>query len=266
MQGPFLRKYGVEATIDFQLYEIDGASFKTDAVHAAGDSVIMKDEGAQTNTTNSFTDEGTGYSIVLSAIEMQAARIVVYVADQTSPAVWIDEAIVIETYGNASAMHAFDLDTATQDVNVVQIEGGDATDAINAACDTALSDIGLDHLLSAAVAGADVTDDSVFAMLVSKSATADWDTYTNSTDSLEALGTASAPTVDQIWDEVMDTNAPANCNTAREYMNVIAAALVGKTAGTGDWSARDLGNTKTRIQGTLNSTGNRTAIDTLDGT
>ncbi len=40
--------------------------------------------------------------------------------------------------------------------------------------------------MSAAVAGADVADNSIVARLVSKSATADWDTYNNTTDSLEA--------------------------------------------------------------------------------
>lgn len=47
--------------------------------------------------------------------------------------------------------------------------------------------IGLDHLLSASVAGTDVTDGSVFARLVSSAATPDWDTYVNTTDSLQAL-------------------------------------------------------------------------------
>lgn len=45
---------------------------------------------------------------------------------------------------------------------------------------------GLDHLLSAAVIGADVTDNSIFAYLVSKSATADWDNFVNTTDSMQA--------------------------------------------------------------------------------
>jgi len=110
VQGPFLRKYGVEAVIDFVLYETDGASLKTDASHASGDTTIMKDEGVEANTTNGFVDEGNGYSITLSATEMQAARVVVYVIDQTSPAVWLGDALVIDTYGNASAQHAFDLD------------------------------------------------------------------------------------------------------------------------------------------------------------
>jgi hypothetical protein len=114
MQGPFLRKYGAATTVNFQLYETDGVDLKTDAVHAAGDTKIMKDEGAEANTTNGFTDEGQGYSLALTATEMEAARIVVYVVDQTATKVWLDTAIVIETYGNASAQHAIDLDDSVR--------------------------------------------------------------------------------------------------------------------------------------------------------
>lgn len=114
MQGVHLRKYGVSATIDFELFEVDGVDFRVDAVYAAGDVKIMKDEGVEANTTNGFTDEGTGYSIVLTATEMQAARIILYVVDQTATKVWLDTRIVIETYGNASAQHAVDLDDSVR--------------------------------------------------------------------------------------------------------------------------------------------------------
>lgn len=51
---------------------------------------------------------------------------------------------------------------------------------------TALTDIGVDHLVGAAVTGPDVADNSIVARLASKNATADWDTFNNTTDSLEA--------------------------------------------------------------------------------
>jgi hypothetical protein len=149
MQGPFLRKYGVQTTIDFQLFEIDGVDFRVDAAHAAGDTKIMKDEGAEANTSNGFTDEGQGYSIVLDATEMQAARIVVYIVDQGAK-VWLDTSIVIDTYGNASAMHAIDLDDGVR---------AGLTALPNAAADAAgglpISDAGgldLDSLLADATA------------------------------------------------------------------------------------------------------------------
>lgn len=113
MQGPYWRKYGVETTIVFHLYQITGTELKVDAAHASGDTKIMKDEGDEANTTNAFTDEGQGYSIVLTATEMQAARVVVHVVDQGTKE-WIDTSIIIETYGHASAMHAVDLDDSVR--------------------------------------------------------------------------------------------------------------------------------------------------------
>lgn len=104
MQGPFLREYGAEATFNFQLYEVDGIDFRIDAVHASGDTKVMKDEGAEANTSSGFVDKGQGYSIPLTAAEMQAARIVVYIVD-TATKVWLDDALVIETYGHVSAQH-----------------------------------------------------------------------------------------------------------------------------------------------------------------
>jgi len=104
----------------------------------------------------------------------------------------------------------------TLSVNVTQIEGSDATDQINAACDAAIETYGLDHLVSASVAGSDVTDNYIIAKLVSKESTADWDDYVNTTESLQALrdrgdaawttgGGGSAPTAaavaDAVWDE-----------------------------------------------------------------
>lgn len=58
---------------------------------------------------------------------------------------------------------------------------------IQSEAEDALVAKGLDHLISASVAGADIADDSIIAKMVSKSATADWDSFTNTTDSLEAL-------------------------------------------------------------------------------
>lgn len=112
MQGIHLREYGVAATVNFELYEVDGINFRVDAAHSAGDSALMKDEGAEANSDNAFTDEGTGYSIVLTATEMQAKRITIYLIDQSGTKVWLDKALVIETYGDPSAQHAFNLNKA----------------------------------------------------------------------------------------------------------------------------------------------------------
>ena len=104
MSKVYFRKYGESTTFNFDLFEIDGIDFKTDTVHVSGDTKLMKDEGAEANTTNGFTDEGQGYSIVLTATEMEYARGRLYIVDQGTKA-WLDTGITIETYGHASAQH-----------------------------------------------------------------------------------------------------------------------------------------------------------------
>lgn len=100
----FFRLYGTETIIHFVLYEVDGVNFKVDALDAGADCTIMKDEGAEATCTNDFVDEGMGYSLALTATEMQAKEIMVYVVDSATK-VWLDEAIKIETYGHVSALH-----------------------------------------------------------------------------------------------------------------------------------------------------------------
>lgn len=137
---PFLRKYGVAATIPFPLVGRGIQDFEIAATFAAGDLNLMKDEGAEANTTNLPTDEGTGYSIVLDATEMQMARGVVYIIDQTATKIWEDQSIIIETYGNASAQHAFDLDTANVTVGTNNDKTGYSISGIKTTLD-ALNDI-----------------------------------------------------------------------------------------------------------------------------
>lgn len=123
-----LRKYNVAATVLFPLIGRGLSDLKTGATFAAGDVKIIKDEGASANTTNLPTDEGNGvYSLALTATEMQAARIVVTVVDQTAPKAFEDQLLLVETYGNASAQHEFDLDLAA--LTVAAIQAGLATAA-----------------------------------------------------------------------------------------------------------------------------------------
>jgi len=117
MQGVHLRKYGVETIINFELYEVDGVDLRTDAADAGSDCNIRKDQGADATCTNDFVDEGISYSITLTAGEMEAKCITLHIIDSATKA-WLDKTIEIETYGNASAQHAFDLDTALADATV----------------------------------------------------------------------------------------------------------------------------------------------------
>jgi len=105
-------------------------------------------------------------------------------------------------------------------VNVTQIEGVDATDAINAACDAAIETYGLDHVVASAVVGADIADNSIVAKLASKSAVADWDSFINTTDALEAIAdaaTTAATVADAVWDEARSGHVASG--SFGEYVN-----------------------------------------------
>ena len=111
-----LRKYGVETTFLFPLVDFGATNFEsTPVTYAAGDTQISKDEGDFANTSNGFASVGIVaygiYSITLTATEMQAARLVLTIIDQSGTKEWEDQAILIETYGNASSQHEFDLDS-----------------------------------------------------------------------------------------------------------------------------------------------------------
>jgi hypothetical protein len=86
---------------------------------------------------------------------------------------------------------------------------------VNTEVDNAIVTYGLDHLVAAAVVGADVTDNSIIAKLASKSATADWDSYVNTTDALEAIadsgggGPTAAQIADAVWDELQADHVTA---------------------------------------------------------
>jgi hypothetical protein len=140
----YLRKYGAEAIIPFELYKLDGTGLKTDAASATGDITLYRDEGSnEVLDADAFVDEGVSYSLVLSATEMTAKHIIVHIIDQSSPQVWLDKVLIVETYGNASAQHIFDLGLATQSVNVASIDnidfGNTMKASINAEVDTALN-------------------------------------------------------------------------------------------------------------------------------
>lgn len=157
------REYGTGTTVLFELWEPDGTDFITTASFAAGDIVVIKDEAAGANATNTPTHEGGGvYSLALTATEMQAARVAVYIVDQTATKVWLDKALVVETYGNASAQHtqetidvgsdsrvlvSADAHSSGQTITAISGTKGTLDDLndvsaadVNAQCDTALTD------------------------------------------------------------------------------------------------------------------------------
>jgi hypothetical protein len=152
------------------------------------------------------------------------------------------------------------------EVDTTLIEGGDATTALQTATSAVLVTYGMDHLLINPVTGIDIVDNSIVAKLVSKEATADWDDYNNTTDSLQALrdnaGTAGAALTDLGGMSTgMKAEVESECNdalVAQKLDHLVAVAdsddpvnnsIIAKLASKGataDWS--DYANTTDSLE------------------
>ena len=93
-QSTHLRKYGVEFTVDFELYEVDGVNLRTDWTPATADCEVQKDGGNFVECTNDASAEDGTYSIVITATEAEAARLVLKVVDAATK-VFLDKVIII---------------------------------------------------------------------------------------------------------------------------------------------------------------------------
>lgn len=115
----FLRKYNTATHIYIPIVKRAVVDFAVGAdwTPAAGDVKISKDGGAAANVTNLPTAIAMGntayWDFSLTATELQAAKVVVTVADSATKAVE-DQSFLIATYGNASAEHAIDLDDSVR--------------------------------------------------------------------------------------------------------------------------------------------------------
>lgn len=187
--------------------QADTKLFKSSPTLAAGDVKVSKDGGALANLATLPTvtpAAGVMVKVTLSTTEMTADNVTVVFSD-ASGAEWCDLVVNIQPVTSnqfddlstvTTAQVNTEVDTALADYDAptkAEMDAGFAAlndlsaAAVNAEVDTALTDLGLDHLVAAAVIGTDVVDNSIVAKLVSSSATADWDTYDNTTDSNQAI-------------------------------------------------------------------------------
>ena len=127
--------------------------------------------------------------------------------------------------------------------------------AVNAEVDTALADIHLDHFIASADPGAVVANNSFLAKLVSKSATAAFTDYVNTTDSLQAIRDNTA------WDTAtgFSTHKAADVRTEVDANSTQLAAIVADTNELQtDWA--DAG----RLDTILDATATASALATVD--
>lgn len=163
--GALLRKYGEAATIIFPMIKRGVVDFAVaaDWTPASGDTQLSKDEGAFANSTNTPAHEGQGvWSLSLSATEMQAARIAVAIVDSATKAVE-DQAILIETYGHASAQHALDLDTAMSGQSVASVSGavGSVTGNVGGSVDSVVDPVTVGTISANVVTASALATDAI---------------------------------------------------------------------------------------------------------
>jgi hypothetical protein len=107
-------KYGTQTVFYFVIPKAGSTDLAAtgDWTPATGDTKISKDGGNFANTTNNPAAVGgtgsVGWSLTLTATEMQAAVIVVQFVDSATKAI-TDNALLIYTFGNASAKWIPDL-------------------------------------------------------------------------------------------------------------------------------------------------------------
>lgn len=119
-------KYGQQFTLYFNVFDSNSPWRFYATAPAAADVHIIKDGGTAAAATNSITDLGKTFSLVLTATEMQAAVVIVEVNDLSSPGLYMDDSWAIPTYGHTAALNRLDLDMAnvSADTNTV---GGNAS-------------------------------------------------------------------------------------------------------------------------------------------
>lgn len=129
----FTRKYNAVGIIDgIVLIVAGGTDYKVAPTLAAGDAKISKDGGAFANlaTLPAVTPAGgSAVRISLSATELSCARAVIQFVD-VAGAEWEDQEIIVETFGNASAQLAVNLDLTEILCDLQKIRGS-ATAAVN---------------------------------------------------------------------------------------------------------------------------------------
>lgn len=111
--GAILTKYGTALTFDFPILKAGTSDFATSAdwTPAAGDLKATLDGANVGNLTNlPVAVGGTGsalWRLTLTAGELTGKRLTIQIIDAATKVV-ADQAIILETYGHASAQHAFD--------------------------------------------------------------------------------------------------------------------------------------------------------------
>lgn len=238
----FLGKYNTARHIYIPIVKrgvVDHA-VSADWTPAAGDVKISKDGAAAANVTNLPTAIAMGNSTIwdfsLTATEMSAAQVMVTIADSTTKAVE-DSGFIVETYGNASAQHGFDLATATQKVDLDTIKTNPVVNAGTVTFPTTATLASTTNITAAT--GIDVTKLLGTAWL--------------------APGTAGTPDVNvKLWNALATVALPLVPTTAGRTLDVSAGGEAGL-----DWANIGSPTTSVALTGTTIAVTQKVDVDTI---
>ena len=226
-----------KAEMDSAFTEIKGGSWSSstdtlEAIRNRGDAAWVTATGFNTTTPPTA-------AAIRSEIDSNSTQLAAIVADTNElQGDWanggrldllLDSAIskidVVDGIVDSILVDTAEIGTAGAGLTAVPWNSSWDTE-VQSECNDALVALGLDHMVSASVAGSDITDNSIIAKLVSKESTADWDDFDNTTDSLQAIrdrgdsswttgsggsggGASAADIADAVWDEAASGHASA---------------------------------------------------------
>lgn len=148
----FLRKYNTIGTIRIPLLKADGLSFATDAywTPGAGDVTITKDGGSEVNITDLPTYVNGQWAFTLTTTETTCQTLTIKIVD----ALLLCNALLVETFGHASAFYVADF--TADGMSVAEIQAGLATSIALGDVDTVVDAIKVktDYLPSATAGSA----------------------------------------------------------------------------------------------------------------
>lgn len=270
-----LYKYGVAVHLYKPIIKRAVVDFAVGAdwTPAAGDVKISKDGGAAANVTNLPTAITMGntamWDFSLTATEMQAAKIRISVSDSATKAVE-DTFFEIDTYGNASAEHAIDLDdavraglTALPNANAEAAGGlftrGSGAGQINQPAN-GLVDVNVERWNATAVP-AEHTAGYPIVTVKDGTGTGEIDTDSGRVAVTEAQ---VDQIVDEVWDEATSGHTTAG-STGKALTDAGSAGDPWSTALPGAYGAGTAGKiVGDNLDATISSRASQTSLDTLD--
>lgn len=285
MSSPFVADYGVATDFYLPIIKVSTNNFAVsgDWTPAAGDVKVSIDGGAAANVgtlpTAITMGNGAMWKFPLSAAELAGKRVTVTVVDAATKAVE-DQMVVIATRDHPSAAHPNGVTRrATAQGGAAQAITLDASasatdDAYNGALLEVRSGTGAgqvrlvaDYTGSSKVAVVDrpwITqpdNTSVFLLYAASLPT----TKEEIQNGLALEATLGTPAGASIAADIAATAAQVlgssyeGTETVQQFLRLIRAVLVGKSTGGGK-VFRDLADTKDRVTGTTDGSGNRTAV------